>query len=588
MGGNRVEGPRAPVGAGGDRLKGPENLNALFARALVEELCAAGAREAVCSPGSRSTPLVLACAEEKRLKLHVVLDERSAAFVALGAAKATGRPALVIATSGTAGASFFPAVLEAEAARVPLVALTADRPLELHGFGAPQTMDQQHLYGTHVRFFADLGAPEPLDARMRHLRAVAALASARALGPPRGPVHLNVPYREPLSGADAASPAIRDRPGPRIATPRLAADDAALDEAAREISARPRGVIVCGPRDADDDLPDAVRALSRSTGYPILAETASQVRFRVPGTVAHYDAILKHRPSAEALRPEAVIRFGAGLTSKTLQQWLDASGAYTVLVSDDPAVFDPAHSASLVLAGDAVATSFALADRVVRPSGASLPLAEADQRARAALEDAFAREEQPSDPAVAREVLAALPAGAQLFVSSSMPIRDVDAWAGRAAAVRVLANRGVNGIDGVVSSALGAALATTRRTAVLLGDLALLHDLGGLVAAARLGADMTLVVVDNDGGGIFSFLPIASHTPRFEELFGTPHGLDLAHAAALAGARLHSPRTLPGLRAALRETSGLHFVHVRSDRGRNVERHRALEAAVASALGSAP
>jgi 2-succinyl-5-enolpyruvyl-6-hydroxy-3-cyclohexene-1-carboxylate synthase len=588
MGGNRAEGPGAPLRAGGDRLKGPENLNALFARALVDELCAAGAREAVVSPGSRSTPLVLACAGDSRLKLRVVLDERSAAFVALGAAKASGRPALAIATSGTAGASFLPAVLEAEAARVPLVALTADRPLELHGFGAPQTMDQQHLYGTHVRFFADLGAPEPLEARLRHLRAVVALACSRALGPPRGPVHLDVPYREPLSGVDGSMPALRDRPAPRIPTPRLQADDAALDEAAREISARARGVIVCGPRDADDDLPDAVQALSRATGYPILAEAASQVRFRVPEAVAHYDAILKHRPSAEALRPEAVIRFGAGLTSKTLQQWLDASSAYTVLVSDDPALFDPAHSASLVLVGDAVGTAFTLADRVVRPQGASLPFADADRRARAALEAAFGREEEPSEPAVARELLTALPAGSQLFVSSSMPVRDVDAWAGRAAAVRVLANRGVNGIDGVVSSALGAALATGVRTAALLGDLALLHDLGGLVAAARLGASLTLVVVDNDGGGIFSFLPIASQTPRFEELFGTPHGLDLAHAAALAGARLHSPRTLPGLRTALRETGGLHFVHVRSDRTRNVERHRALEAAVASALGSAP
>jgi len=588
MGGNRAEGPRAPLRAGGDGLKGPENLNALFARALVDELCAAGVREAVVSPGSRSTPLVLACAAEERLKLRVVLDERSAAFVALGAAKATGRPAVVIATSGTAGAHFFPAILEAEAARVPLVALTADRPPELHGFGAPQTIDQHHLFGGHVRFFADLGAPEPLDARLRHLRAVVGLACSRALGPPHGPVHLNAPFREPLAGPEAAVPALDDRPAPRMATPRLQADDAAIDEAAREISARLRGVIVCGPRDADDDLPDAVRALSRSTGYPILAEAASQIRFLVPEAVAHYDAILKHRRSAETLRPEAVIRFGAGLTSKTLQQWLDASRAYTLLVDDDQALFDPSHSASLVLAGDAVATAFALADRVVRPAGPPLPFADADQRARAALEAAFAREEEPSEPAVARELLAALPAGSQVFVSSSMPVRDVDAWAGRAAAVRVLANRGVNGIDGIVSSALGAALATGRRTAVLLGDLALLHDLGGLVAAARAGADLTLVVVDNDGGGIFSFLPIASQTPRFEELFGTPHGLDLSRAAALAGARLHSPRTLPELRTALRESGGLHFVHVRSERTRNVERHRALEAAVASALESAP
>ncbi|MFL5421932.1 MAG: 2-succinyl-5-enolpyruvyl-6-hydroxy-3-cyclohexene-1-carboxylic-acid synthase [Myxococcales bacterium] len=565
----------------------PGNLNAVFARALVDQLCAAGAREAVVSPGSRSTPLVLACAEEKRLRLRVVLDERSAAFVALGAAKASGLPALVIATSGTAGASFFPAVLEAEASRVPLVALTADRPVELHGFGAPQTMDQQRLYGGHVRFFADLGAPEPLESRLRHQRAVAALACARALGSPRGPVHLNVPYREPLSGADGSQP-LHDAPAARIAPPRLDPDDAALDEAAREISGRSRGVIVCGPRDDDDDLPDAVRALSRATGYPILAEAASQVRFRVPEAVAHYDAILKHRQSAEALRPEAVIRFGSGLTSKTLAQWLDASSAFTVLVSDDGVLFDPSHRANLVLVGDAVRAGFALADRVLRPEGAALPFREADRRARAALEGAFAREEQPSEPAVARELLAALPAGSQLFVSSSMPVRDVDAWAGRGAEVRVLANRGVNGIDGVVSSALGASLASKGRTAVLLGDLALLHDLGGLVAAARLKVPLTVLVVDNDGGGIFSFLPIASQTSRFEELFGTPHGLDLAHAARLAGARLHSPRTLAELRTALRETDGLQLIHVRSDRARNVERHRALEAAVASALETGP
>jgi 2-succinyl-5-enolpyruvyl-6-hydroxy-3-cyclohexene-1-carboxylate synthase len=570
-------------------LTEPGNLNAVFARALVDELCAAGAREAVVSPGSRSTPLVLACAEEKRLRLRVVLDERSAAFVALGAAKASGHPALAIATSGTAGASFFPAVLEAEASRVPLVALTADRPVELHGFGAPQTMDQERLYGGHVRFFADLGPPEPLEARLRHERAVAALACARALGPPRGPVHLNVPYREPLSGPDGSQP-LRDAPAARIAPPRLEVDDAALDEAARELSARSRGVIVCGPRDDDDDLPDAVRALSRATGYPVLAEAASQVRFRVPEAVAHYDAILKHRKSAEALRPEAVIRFGGGLTSKTLLQWLDASSAFTVLVSDDGVLFDPSHRASLVLVGDAVRAGFALADRVLRPEGPALPFAESDRRARAALEGAFAREREddPSEPAVARELLAALPAGSQLFVSSSMPVRDVDAWAGRAAHVRVLANRGVNGIDGVVSSALGAALASKGPTAVLLGDLALLHDLGGLVAAARLSAPLTVVVVDNDGGGIFSFLPIASQTSRFEELFGTPHGLDLAHAARLAGARLHSPRTLAELRAALRETGGLQLIHVRSGRARNVERHRALEAAVAAALETAP
>src|SRR5882762_5612350 len=256
-----------PAGRAGGRHV-TAHLNEAWARALVDELCAAGASEAVVCPGSRSTPLALACAAEPRLNVRSVVDERSGAFFALGAAKATGKPALVIATSGTAGAHFYPAILEAEASRVPLVAVTADRPPELHGFGAPQTLDQQHLFGTHVRFFADLGVPEATPEGLRHLRALAAAAAARALGAPRGPVHLNAPFREPLT---PSSPPLPPPGGPgavRIAPGRLEPDEAALDTAARELSRRPRGVIVCGPRDARDELPRAVRALSESLGYP--------------------------------------------------------------------------------------------------------------------------------------------------------------------------------------------------------------------------------------------------------------------------------------------------------------------------------
>jgi 2-succinyl-5-enolpyruvyl-6-hydroxy-3-cyclohexene-1-carboxylate synthase len=572
------------------------NLNALFARALVDELCAAGATEAIVSPGSRSAPLALACANEPRLRVRVVVDERSAAFVALGAAKATGRPAIAVATSGTAGAHFYPAALEAEASRIPVVLLTADRPPELHGFGAPQTIDQQHLFGRHVRFFADLGVPAPLESALRHVRATAALACARALSTPGGPVHLNCPFREPLAPVPEPYAPLRDAPALRISPGTLVADPAALDAAADELSRRRRGVIVCGPRDAWDDLPEAVRALSEATGYPVLAETASQVRYRLAGAVAHYDSILKHKPTAQALRPDAVVRIGGGLTSKTLQQWLDSTGAWTLLLSDDGTLVDPSHSASLAISGSAPLSCTELSRRIsgtpyVTRTKAGVPycvpdFGEAERRARAALEAAFARDDALTEPAVAREVAAALPEGAQLFVSSSMPVRDVDAWAARAAPIRVLANRGVNGIDGVVSSALGAALATRRPTVALVGDLALLHDLGGLVAAARLGAPLSIVAVDNDGGGIFSFLPIASTTEHFEALFGTPHGLDVGRAAALAGARLHTPAKLSELRAAVRESlaGGLHLVHVRTDRARNVAEHAALHAAVCAVL----
>jgi len=574
--------------------------NELWARALVDELCAAGASEAVICPGSRSTPLALACAGEPRLSVRSVVDERSGAFFALGAAKATGKLALVVATSGTAGAHFYPALLEAEASRVPLVALTADRPPELHGFGAPQTLDQQHLFGTHVRFFADLGIPEGTPEALRHLRALAAAAVARALGTPRGPVHLNAPFREPLIPLTRPGPLPDDPkknnffsatpdgvpPAVRIAPGRLESDEAALDAAARELSRRSRGVIVCGPRDARDDLPRAVRALSESLGYPVLAEVASQVRFRLPEAVAHYDALLKHPPLAEAARPEAVVRIGGGLTSKTLQQWLDGGSAWTLCLSEDGALFDPGHSASLAICGDPVRACAEMAQRVQRPEPRPVSiLLEADRRARAALEQAFGVETQLSEPSAARVVAAALPRDALLFVSSSMPVRDVDAWAS-AGEARVLANRGVNGIDGVVSSALGAAAATGQPTAVLLGDLALLHDLSGLLAARRLSVPLVVVVVNNDGGGIFNFLPVAQATERFEELFATPHGVDLAHAAALCGARLSRPRTAAELRACVREGlgNGLQMVEVRTERTANVEKHRELQRIVAAAL----
>ena len=562
------------------------DLNGAWAAAIVDELCSAGASQAVVCPGSRSTPLALACTAERRLRVRSIVDERSGAFFALGAAKATGRPAIVLATSGTAGAHFYPAILEAEASRIPLVAITADRPPELHGFGAPQTIDQQHLFGTHARFF-ELGVPDATPEGLRHVRTLVAAAAAGALTAPRGPIHLNAAFREPLapaSGARAAAgtPSRAARVIPGILEP----DPRALDDAARELSRRSRGVIVCGPRDAWDELPGAVRALSERLGYPVLAEAASQVRSRLPEAVAHYDALLKHEPVAGAARPDAVVRVGGGLTSKTLQQWLDASGAWMLNLSEDGVLFDPGHSASLVVCGDAVRACSELARRIERrePRPES-PLVRAERSARRALEQAFAAETGLSEPGTARAIAAGLPEQSLLFISSSMPVRDVDSWAS-AGRARVLSNRGVNGIDGIVSSALGAAAATEQPTAVLLGDLALLHDLSGLLAARRLGISLVIVVVNNDGGGIFQFLPIATATEHFEELFATPHGLEMGRIAELCGATFEQPRTAAELRECVRKNlgSGLSLVEVRTDRAANVERHRELHRIVAAAL----
>jgi len=579
------------------------NLNQLWARALLEELVRGGVRHAVVCPGSRSSPLALACLGVEGLKTWSIIDERSAGFFALGVGKQSRAPAVLVVTSGTAGAHFYPAVIEAAMSHVPLVVLTADRPLELQGWGAPQTVPQARLFGEFARYFADLGLPESSDVAVTHLRATAARAVSAALRAPRGAVQLNVPFREPLAPTPepfgqerlsalaregrAGAPLTRITPSARQPEPR------AIEELRSRIAATERGLIVCGPRDEEDGFAEAIAALSHATGFPVIAEAVSQARYGGgAGTLSLYDALLRHPPFAQAHRPELVLRFGGGLTPKGPQQWLDGSGAHIILFSDEGALIDPSHRAAQVIEGSAVAACTALRQGLSRGLGRwALGFLNAERLVRGALEAAFAEEPELSEPRIAREVVAALPAGANLFVSSSMPIRDVDAFApAGGVALRVLSNRGANGIDGIVSSALGVAAASGRPTVLLAGDVAFLHDVGGLLAAHRHRVPLTVVVVNNDGGGIFSFLPIAKATEHFEELFGTPHGVDLSHAAALYGARFHRPEAPAALRTAVQQglEGGLHVIEVRTDRARNVELHRRLFARMADALGPGP
>jgi 2-succinyl-5-enolpyruvyl-6-hydroxy-3-cyclohexene-1-carboxylate synthase len=541
------------------------NFNMLWAAAVADELQRGGVRDAVICPGSRSAPLALALAG--RLRAHVVIDERSAGFFALGAAKVSGLPVALLCTSGSAGAHLYPALLEAEASGVPLVAITADRPPELHGWGAPQQLDQQRLFGTHA-WFAELGLPDP--EALPHLRATVARALQQG-----GPAHLNAPFREPLSPTPGPLPEVRDEPAARHLRARGVPEVGAI---ARDLAAHPRGVILCGPRDGQDGLAAAVRELSRALGYAVLADAASGVR----DGVAHADLILRSEPWARALRPQAVVRIGGGLSSKVLQAWAEQAER-TVVVHERGEPADAAHRASAILAGDATQVVRALAAEARAEGPLAGLFAEAERRARAALQAAFA--EAPwGEPLIARETAALADL---LYVASSMPVRDVDAFAPRRG--RVLVNRGLNGIDGIVSSAAGAAAVGGTRAVALVGDLALLHDLGGLVAASRLGIGLTVVCVNNEGGGIFHFLPIAGYPERFEELFGTPHGQDLEGAARMCGADFVRVSDLRALRAALqRPAAGLRLVEARTDRTKNVAQHRALQAAVVAALGDAP
>ena len=572
--------------------RGNGDLNAALARALVDEWARAGVRLATVSPGSRSTPLALALARDLRITVHVVLDERSASFFALGAAKASGRPVVVLCTSGTAAAELHPAVLEAFHARVPMLVCTADRPPELRDTGAGQAVDQLKLYGDAVRWFAEVGAPSEADLASPYWRAVAARAASAAAGPPAGPVHLNLAFREPLVPTGGPVEAFEGRAAgvPWVASsnrrPAPAPEDVA--RLALAVAAEARGAVVAG-WGADVD-PVAVERFAAAAGWPVLADPISGAR-QGPNAVSTYDAILRGPGAAEALRPDVVLRLGAPLTSKAAGAWLDPS-VPQILVDPDGVWLDPARGAAERIAADPTALLEAVVARVgasVRPEPSTWLRSwlEAEGKARAALDRFLDDWPEPFEGRVARDLVDALPAGSTLVVGSSMPVRDVESFARARAGVRFLSNRGVNGIDGFVSTVLGTAGGATAGPVVALcGDLTFLHDAGGLLGVTRRGLTAVIVVVDNRGGGIFNFLPQAG-LAEFETLFGTPQDVDLAALAAVHGVSSErvgkADELVPAVERAL-AAGGVRLVVVPTDRADNVARHRQAWEVVASSL----
>jgi 2-succinyl-5-enolpyruvyl-6-hydroxy-3-cyclohexene-1-carboxylate synthase len=556
-------------------------VQATFAATLVDEWVRSGVTDAVVSPGSRSTPLAVAAARDGRLRLHVVLDERSAGFFALGLGLASGRPALVVTTSGTAAVELHPAVVEASQAGVPLLACTADRPPELHHVGAPQTVEQARLFGDAVRWSFDVGLPP-----QESWRSIASRAVIEATGARPGPVHLNLAFREPLVGEpDEVVPGRRGSEAWHVlsSAPTLPAPDvvALLAEGGR-------GVVVAGAGAGD---PLAVHGLAEALGWPVLADPRSGCRVPTPTTVAAADALARVERFAEAHRPDVVLRLGAPWASRHLATWL--AGVPTVLVDPAGAWLDPDRAAAVVARCDPDLLCRAVLEAGPQQADRSWldGWSAAETAAQAAFDDVLARHEEPTEPGVARALAAALPAHASLVVSSSMPVRDVEWYAAPRTGLRVLANRGANGIDGVTSTAFGVAVASDGPTAALVGDLAFLHDVNALLIppGTGTGVDCLLVVVDNDGGGIFSFLPqrTALPEPRFERLFGTPHGLDLTAVAAAYGVVATTVTTTKEVATAVAtniDAGGVRMVHVRTDRDANVAVHDELHAAVAAAL----
>lgn len=538
------------------------DVQATFCATLVDEWVRCGLTDAVVCPGSRSTPLTLALAADDRLDVHVHHDERSGSFLALGLAVTSGRPVVVVTTSGTAVVQLHAAVVEADLAGVPLIVCSADRPPELRDVAAPQTVDQTHLYGRSVRHFADPGVADPSQAHT--WRSLASRAWVEATGEWPGPVHLNLPFREPLVGAPGDLPPARGD-GPwhhRFQAARTAPVlDATLTSA--------RGVVVAGRSTPD---PDAVVALAERLGWPLLADPTSGCGGG--DSIDGFDALLR-TPFADRVTPEVVIRTGGPPASKVLGQWLDRAQAEEVVVAPTGFWPDPGHRAAVVL--DTVPAVADDHDPV--PEWRDAWRAAADAAADA-IDDVLA-DAPMSEPGVARQLTRALPPGGVLVVSSSMPIRDVEWFGVGRRDLRIVSNRGANGIDGVVSTAVGAAL-TGAKTTLLIGDVAFLHDVNGLLGLADRAVDLTVVVLDNDGGGIFSFLPqrTSLDADRFERLFGTPHGLDLVDVARAHGVEASEIEAFD----ALNWKPGVRVVVVRTDRDANVELHGRLDAAVTAAV----
>jgi len=606
-------------------------------RAFVDELARCGMRAACTSPGSRSAPLVLSLAREPRVQCFSHVDERCAGFFALGLAKASGLPVAVACTSGTAAAELLPAAVEAREARVPLLLLTADRPAELRGNGAGQAIDQLKLFGGAAKWFFEVGVHEASVENLRWMRTLACRAYWTALEDSPGAVHLNFPLREPLVSEDELLP---DTTGRRDGAPyvrrasagagepagvqgvRYAGSSAADTPLADLVKGLRRGVLVAGREERRSGLAEAATTFAAAAGWPLLADPLSGAR-RGQAAIAHYDVLLRDEAFAASVTPDLVLRVGDLPVSKPLRTWLagldgvrqvalDPEGAWQdpASVLTDSLALDPAGALTR-LAGDAVTLTS------VRDATGDDWLAgwrSADERAAEAIVGVLA-EDGLSEPAVAAELGVLLPAQATLFVASSMPVRDIETfWPVRPDPPRVLCNRGANGIDGTVSSAFGAAAHGSGPVVLLIGDVALAHDIGGLLAATRLGLKLTIVLLDNGGGGIFAFLPISrasmaraqldARGPRAtratdapgtagdgEDLYtrhiATPTGLDFARAAALYGLAHQPVATAPELRAALEGAlspdTGSTIVQAQTDRTRNVELHRRVWSAVSHA-----
>ncbi len=621
------------------------NRNTFWASVFAGELARGGVRHACISPGSRSTPLTLALATQPEIETFTLLDERGAAFFALGLAKASGRPAALVCTSGTAAANYLPAVVEASMGKVPLLVLTADRPPLLRDTGAGQAIDQLKLYGNMTRWFFEVGEPVIRDRDLRRLRQLAAQALATAGGKtaaPAGPVHLNFPFRKPLEAQPVpedfpaglgdhplAVSGVPDAPFSFASSGPAQADGAAVESIAAQVLAAPRGLILCGPMTGispdggpggsggsgeENAWPAAVSALARLAGYPILAEPPSGVIDGRAGAAAipHAELVLQAPAFREKLAPQLVLRFGGMPTGKAAQTLLaEHADCALVLINEEGAWLDTTHHPAQLVRADPAMFCRQLSGRLEalkegqsegRPPDSSWSDAFAEAGAVAGRTLSALYETPPPEGLagewfegrVFAELASLVPEEAIQFTASSMPVRDLAAFTPLSGwAAHHLVNRGANGIDGTLSSALGAALAhrkTGAPSVLVTGDVAFHHDANALLAARQYDIPLTMVLINNDGGGIFEMLPIAEYGELHETYFGTPHGIDFASLCEAYGVPHHLPDDWDVFRQLVRDglaSGGPSVIEVRSERRKNHALHLKVRQAVADALSRA-
>ncbi|NMH67217.1 2-succinyl-5-enolpyruvyl-6-hydroxy-3-cyclohexene-1-carboxylic-acid synthase [Bacillus sp. RO3] len=551
-----------------------------YLAAFIEELVGNGVDEVVISPGSRSTPLALLFAHHPEVKTYINVDERSAAFFALGIAKAKQKPVALLCSSGTAGANYYPAIIEARYGKVPLIVLTADRPHELREVGAPQAIHQIDLYGKHVKWATDMALPENTPSMIGYARSSASRGVGHAIGEPKGPVHFNFPFREPLIPDLKAVTYSSDTGVKRVLHGERSLSSDITQELKEILSNKEKGLIICGPGVKRESM-NSIVSFSEQYGFPIIADPLSQMRsgtHKKEQIIDTYDTFLKSAEVKETLHPDIVIRFGAMPVSKSLMLFLKGlSDVPYWIVSPGEEWQDPiAKGTEIIYCDEGLFCNGLTPSRRVMSEGWNHHWKNVNHSTK----ELLLKGHQSWDEGMAvSQFIDFLPEKANVFVSNSMPIRDIDTFFFRNdRSVGIYANRGANGIDGVVSTALGMSTYLDSMY-LLIGDLAFYHDLNGLLAGRKYNLNMTVVVLNNNGGGIFSYLPQADEGEHFEDLFGTPMDLDFSNAAKLYNAGYFKVEKEEDFGSALMEANhinGLKIIEVLTNREENVTNHRKL------------